>query len=626
MAEGRITMLMQDVINKVKEISEISGYISVVRKPFFSLAGRLTIMIPFFQEIRDVTKHASRNLYEAMTSLLDHLEATKKLLQQGSKGSKIYVVLEREEIMREYETVVAELEEDLRRICFEKLDVSDEVKEQADLVLRQFDRARGKQFDTSADDDLYEDLLFLYHKGSNGVLDPEVFNGVVETLGLTKATALEQESVALSEIVIARGGDRVENIEKMFMVLKHIKDFLHTNNQSVDSSSGDGYVYVRQGIANVINYDNEVIPNEFLCPISLQLMQDPVVISTGQTFERLSIQTWIQAGNGTCPTTRQFLTNTTLIPNYALRDLIVEWCKTNRILDAPKGVSTIAYSCNPVERKFIGIYIRQLECVEHNGHQRKGAGEIYQLTKRNAQIREAIGEAGAIPSLIKALQTTDPETQGYAMSALLNLSICPRNKRRIVEAGAIPKIIDAMNSGSMKVCEDGATILFSLSETDEIRFLIGSHEGIRPLVFLLREGSERGQKDAATALFSLCLIPCNIARAVKFGVVPVLIARLLKGYSPLKDDALALLDMMVSHRDVKLVLLKESPTQRLIQLLLEGSRKNQENAASILLQLSVEDPKYLDEAQRFRIVNYLMYVECFGSEEGKRKANLLLQR
>ncbi|PWA55008.1 U-box domain-containing protein 12 [Artemisia annua] len=38
--------------------------------------------------------------------------------------------LEKEHIMKKYEEVTARLEQDLEGICFEKLDISDEVKEQ----------------------------------------------------------------------------------------------------------------------------------------------------------------------------------------------------------------------------------------------------------------------------------------------------------------------------------------------------------------------------------------------------------------------------------------------------------------------------------------------------------------
>nr|DAD27995.1 TPA_asm: hypothetical protein HUJ06_029463 [Nelumbo nucifera] len=37
-------------------------------------------------------------------------------------------------------------------------------------------------------------------------------------------------------------------------------------------------------------------------PISLEIMTDPVTVSTGQTYDRSSIQKWLRAGHNTCPT------------------------------------------------------------------------------------------------------------------------------------------------------------------------------------------------------------------------------------------------------------------------------------------------------------------------------------
>ncbi|KAJ9543639.1 hypothetical protein OSB04_023346 [Centaurea solstitialis] len=400
-----ITKLMEEVIGKVKEISEISGYFSFLKKPFVSLAGRLTVMLPFFREMRDFGQDAPRELSEALTSLLKHLEDTRRLLQLGSKGSKIYLVLKREEIREEYEEVVAALEKDLRRVCGGRLDnVSFEVKEYAIIVLRQFERARngGNIFDAPADHDtMYEELLQFLYKNINDddwVLDLGSLKGLIDALGLRKAIALQQEYAALNEIAAVTRGSNLENIEKMFMVLDYIKEYLHTEKGShVDSSPGESYIGAREGIADITNYDNKVIPNEFLCPISLQLMEDPVIISSGQTYERESIQRWLDAGNGTCPKTRQFLTEATLTPNHALRCLIVQWREINRI-DAPKAVSTTSYSISAAERKSIMSWIVQLEIGQEHFHlQRHGSGELYQLAKRSAEIREAIGEAGAIP-------------------------------------------------------------------------------------------------------------------------------------------------------------------------------------------------------------------------------------
>jgi hypothetical protein len=49
------------------------------------------------------------------------------------------------------------------------------------------------------------------------------------------------------------------------------------------------------------------IPEEFLCPISLDMMSDPVVlVESGQVFDRDSITEYLaRPGNKTCPTTRK---------------------------------------------------------------------------------------------------------------------------------------------------------------------------------------------------------------------------------------------------------------------------------------------------------------------------------
>nr|XP_043634934.1 U-box domain-containing protein 21 [Erigeron canadensis] len=72
------------------------------------------------------------------------------------------------------------------------------------------------------------------------------------------------------------------------------------------------------------------IPSHFRCPISLDLMKDPVTLSTGITYDRESIEKWIQDGNQTCPVTNQVLTNFDQIPNHMIRRMIQDWCVENR--------------------------------------------------------------------------------------------------------------------------------------------------------------------------------------------------------------------------------------------------------------------------------------------------------
>lgn len=73
------------------------------------------------------------------------------------------------------------------------------------------------------------------------------------------------------------------------------------------------------------------IPNHFQCPITMELMKDPVTLSSGITYDRESIETWLNAGNFTCPVTNQFLRNFDQIPNHTLRKMIQDWCVENRL-------------------------------------------------------------------------------------------------------------------------------------------------------------------------------------------------------------------------------------------------------------------------------------------------------
>lgn len=50
----------------------------------------------------------------------------------------------------------------------------------------------------------------------------------------------------------------------------------------------------------------EDAPWEYLCPITRELMVDPVTLSTGQTYDRAPITKWINDGHYTCPVTGNF--------------------------------------------------------------------------------------------------------------------------------------------------------------------------------------------------------------------------------------------------------------------------------------------------------------------------------
>ncbi|CAD5335641.1 unnamed protein product [Arabidopsis thaliana] len=82
-------------------------------------------------------------------------------------------------------------------------------------------------------------------------------------------------------------------------------------------------------------HKHDETPPEFLCPITGFLMSDPVVVSSGQTFERLSVQVCRNLGyipdllDGTRPDL------STVIPNLAMKSTIFSWCDRQKV-DHPR--------------------------------------------------------------------------------------------------------------------------------------------------------------------------------------------------------------------------------------------------------------------------------------------------
>ena len=68
----------------------------------------------------------------------------------------------------------------------------------------------------------------------------------------------------------------------------------------------------------------DAIPDEYKCPIGMDIFSDPVIASDGHTYERENITKWLEK-NPYSPMTRQPMSLGNLITNYALRDAIDRW-------------------------------------------------------------------------------------------------------------------------------------------------------------------------------------------------------------------------------------------------------------------------------------------------------------
>lgn len=73
------------------------------------------------------------------------------------------------------------------------------------------------------------------------------------------------------------------------------------------------------------------------CPITQEVMVDPVIAPDGNTYERVAIEAWLQRSQ-TSPITRQVMLTSDLIPNRALRDTIEA---VLGVRDAPQNTAVI---------------------------------------------------------------------------------------------------------------------------------------------------------------------------------------------------------------------------------------------------------------------------------------------
>ncbi|XP_061358124.1 U-box domain-containing protein 8-like [Gastrolobium bilobum] len=260
------------------------------------------------------------------------------------------------------------------------------------------------------------------------------------------------------------------------------------------------------------------LPDYFKCPISLEIMSDPVILSSGHTFDRSSIQRWLDAGHRTCPITKLPLSdNSSLVPNHALRSLISNYTLLSplhqKISQPQTLISTLTSQSSTADSKTESL--RQLT----------------RLSKRDSAFRRRLADSGAVSAVLSCVDSGEPALQEKALSLLLNLSLDDDNKVGLVAEGVIARVVAVLRRGASPDCRAlAATVITSLAVVEVNKATIGAYpEAMEALVAILRDGKGRERKEAATALYAVCSFPDNRRRAVDCGAVPILLRNVDSG-------------------------------------------------------------------------------------------------
>lgn len=602
--------VVREMVEMIEKVGSYSDFRKTQRKECLNLVRRLKLLTPLLEEIRELHPSISDHAFNHLVGLKKALFASKKLLKTCNSTSKIFLALESEAVMSRFHEVYDKINQALNELPYENLGISEEVKEQVELMHMQLKRAKRRT--ETQDMELAMDMMVVFSRNDERNADDAIIERLAKKLELHTAAELKAETMAVRKLVKAKGKNVTQQVVELLARFKQIA--------GVDENSIlDGPALVRC----LEKSKSLLIPHEFLCPISLEIMADPVIIATGQTYERDSIQKWLNSGHRTCPKTGQKLNHTTVAPNFALRNLIQQWCEKNNY-DLPKKEvcddPDIASSplAEEVSSMIQTLYSSQVEM------QRDAVIRIRMLSKESPDSRILIANSGGIPPLVCLLSCTDSEMQQHIVTALLNLSLDEANKRLIAREGAIPVIIQVLRSGTEEAKENSAAALFSLSILDENKVLVGCSNGIPPLVDLLRTGTSRGKKDAATALFSLVLNQANRSRAIKAGVIPPLLHLLEDKTLDMVDEALSILLLIASHPEGRSEIGRLTFVQTLVEIVRDGTPKNKECATAVILELGSNNSSCLLAALQYGVYDHLVEITRSGTTRAQRKANSLL--
>jgi len=611
------------------------------RRNAICITRKVKVLSIFFEEVRDLGVPLPPSALLCFRELYVILQKTKYLLEDCSSDvSCVWLIMQTEEISNKFYVLTLDIAKAMDILPLRLLDVSDEVKEQIELVHGQARRAR--LFIDTSEEQLCRDVLSVLDEFEKEVTpDESKLRKIFDNLHLKNARDCRREIELLEEEMRNQNKlgayQNVSIINSLVGFMRYCKCVLF----GVTDMEFDAQLQPssEDRVSRTESEDVPVIPDDFRCPISLDLMREPVTVSTGQTYDLSSITRWFEEGHSTCPKNGQELLHTNLIPNHALRSLIIQYCDVHNIpFEKPEkkkkhtSLGSIASTKAALEAtKMTAAFLVEKLATGPFDVKKQVAYELRLLAKCSTDNRVCIAEAGAIPLLVLLLSSQDPKAQENAVTTLLNLSIYERNKPKIMESGALQPIINVLRNGcSMEARENAAATLFSLSSVDEYKQLIGERpEAIPALVNLLREGTVRGKRDAVTALFNLSVFHGNVSRVIEAGAVPLLVNVLKDDTRGLRDDAVGVLALLVRELKGLLAISETSAVPLIVSLLRLGSSsaKCKDNCVSVLLPLCCSgSDKIVNNLWKLHSLMPPLYnLLTSGTPRAKKKARSLLR-
>ncbi|PIN10090.1 Ubiquitin--protein ligase [Handroanthus impetiginosus] len=594
-------------------------------------------LVVFLEEIRNGSSRFEVSLSLCLSELHFIFQKIHFLLEDCVRDdSRLLMLMKSDKISSHFRELMRGIALALDVLPLSELDIALEVKEMVEFVRKQ---ALKTGFEVEKDDRIsMRRILRIIHQFEHGI-GPELsdLKRVLEYLEIRSGNECNKEVKFLENEIVQECEKRDLGFLSSlmaFMIYCRCSVFLNLessrNTTSLQQSGGGS----SREMIKCLN------PDDFRCPISLEIMSDPVIISTGHTYDRCSILKWFKSGNHTCPKTGERLICVDPVPNHALKRIIKQYCQENGILfgesDSPNRESTRSSSGagSPAAEqamKLVANFLVQKLLEGTSEEKNKAAYEVRLLTKTRISNRSCLVEADAIPPLLNLLSSIYPEAQDNAIAGLMNLSKFCRSKKIIVENGGLTLIVDVLKKGiKMESRQHAAGALFYLTSVEEYRKMIGRiPEAIPGLMELLQNGPNRAKKNALVTFLGLLMYQENHWRVLSAGLVLLLVNLLTScEREDLISDLLAVLATLAEKLDGAMAIISADTLPIIIDILgSSNSRTAKEYCVSILLSLCINEGADVVPllVKNTSLMMFLYSLLADGTSRSSKKASSLIR-
>uniref|UniRef100_A0ACD5Z586 Uncharacterized protein n=1 Tax=Avena sativa TaxID=4498 RepID=A0ACD5Z586_AVESA len=298
------------------------------------------------------------------------------------------------------------------------------------------------------------------------------------------------------------------------------------------------------------------VPTHFLCPISLDMMRDPVTAPTGITYDRESVEGWLERGHSTCPVTARPLRLEELVPNHATRRVIQEWCVANRGLGVERlptprvpvsafDASELLAAVSTAARRADGPRCRELVAR---------ARALWKESERNRRCFTSAAAARALSSAFchLASERVVPATalEEILAALVVFLPLDEESRRSIASPASLDSVVSILSHGELPARVSAVVVLREIASSSDSLCLdaMSKANGIySTLVKLLKKPVSPQATKAAlvTAYYLVAHTEIAASRLVDLGTVQLLVELLVDADRGTTEKALALLDSLL---------------------------------------------------------------------------------